>query len=203
MYDYIRGQVVRVTPEYIVVDQNGVGWQIMTPNPYSFKASDEQVLIYTHLHVREDIQQLLGFKNMEQRELFRKLILVSGIGPKGALAILASGVPAQVIGAIEREDEGFLTQFPGVGKKTARQMILDLKGKLHMLLEETDVTMQLLDGDGLFSSQQNHDLEEAMLALSALGYSERELSKIKPKLEEEHGDTETYMKKALQYLLKQ
>jgi len=203
MYDYIRGQVVRVTPEYIVVDQNGVGWQILTPNPYSFKVSDEQVLIYTHLHVREDIQQLLGFKNMEQRELFRKLILVSGIGPKGALAILASGVPAQVIGAIEREDEGFLTQFPGVGKKTARQMILDLKGKLHMLLEESDVSIQLLDGDGLFASQQNHDLEEAMLALAALGYSERELSKIKPKLEEEHGDTETYMKKALQYLLKQ
>lgn len=202
MYDYIKGQVVRITPEYIVVDQNGIGWQIMTPNPYSFRVSNESVLIYTHLHVREDIQQLLGFKDMEQRELFRKLILVSGIGPKGALAILASGVPAQVIGAIEREDEAFLTQFPGVGKKTARQMILDLKGKLHMLLDDTEHSHQL-DGEGLFASEHNHDLEEAMLALTALGYSERELNKIKPKLEDERTDTETYMKKALKLLLKQ
>lgn len=203
MYDYIRGQVVRITPEYIVVDQNGIGWQIMTPNPYSFRVSQEPTLIYTHLHVREDIQQLLGFKDMEQRELFRKLILVSGIGPKGALAILASGVPAQVIGAIEREDDAFLTQFPGVGKKTARQMILDLKGKLNMLLDDADLEIHQLDGDGLFASQHNHDLEEALLALAALGYSERELNKIKPKLEDEPNDTETYMKKALQLLLKQ
>lgn len=202
MYDYIKGQVVRISPEYIVVDQNGIGWQIMTPNPYSFRVSNESVLIYTHLHVREDIQQLLGFKDMEQRELFRKLILVSGIGPKGALAILASGVPAQVIGAIEREDEAFLTQFPGVGKKTARQMILDLKGKLHMLLDDTEHSNQL-DGEGLFASEHNHDLEEAMLALTALGYSERELNKIKPKLEDERADTETYMKRALKLLLKQ
>jgi Holliday junction DNA helicase RuvA len=203
MYDYIRGQVVRITPEYIVVDQNGIGWQIMTPNPYIFRVSQEPILIYTHLHVREDIQQLLGFKDMEQRELFRKLILVSGIGPKGALAILASGVPAQVIGAIEREDDAFLTQFPGVGKKTARQMILDLKGKLNMLLDDADLEIHQLDGDGLFASQHNHDLEEALLALAALGYSERELNKIKPKLEVEPNDTETYMKKALQLLLKQ
>ncbi|MFC4409913.1 Holliday junction branch migration protein RuvA [Chungangia koreensis] len=203
MYDYIRGQVVRITPEYIVVDQNGIGWQIMTPNPYSFRVSQEPELIYTHLHVREDIQQLLGFRNMEQRELFRKLILVSGIGPKGALAILASGVPAQVIGAIEREDDAFLTQFPGVGKKTARQMILDLKGKLNMLLDESDLEIHQLDGEGLFASQHNHELEEALLALTALGYSERELNKIKPKLEDEQNDTETYMKKALQLLLKQ
>lgn len=203
MYDYIRGQVVRVTPEYIVLDQKGIGWQLLTPNPYSFRVSDEQILIYTHLHVREDIQQLLGFKTMEQRELFRKLILVSGIGPKGALAILASGVPSQVIGAIEREDDAFLTQFPGVGKKTARQMILDLKGKLNMLLEDSEIDIQQLDGDGLFASQHNHELEEALLALAALGYSERELNKIKPKLEEEPADTETYMKKALQLLLKQ
>ena len=82
------------------------------------------------MHVREDAQQLFGFTSLEQRELFRKLIQVSGIGPKGALAILASGNPTQVIQAIEMEDEAFLVKFPGVGKKTARQMILDLKGKL-------------------------------------------------------------------------
>ena len=90
--------------------------------------------MYTHLHVREDAQQLFAFKTLDQRELFRKLIQVSGIGPKGALAILASGNPTQVISAIEQEDEKFLVKFPGVGKKTARQMILDLKGKLDSLM---------------------------------------------------------------------
>ena len=138
MYDYIKGQVTRVTPEHITLEQGGIGWLIMTPNPYAFHKTEDIQQVFTYLHVREDIQLLLGFKSLEQRELFKKLITVSGIGPKGALAILASGIPSQVIGAIEREDETFLVQFPGVGKKTARQMILDLKGKLYDLFNAMD-----------------------------------------------------------------
>ncbi len=128
MYDYIKGKVTRITPEYLVIEQQGIGWQIFAPNPYSFGSDELQVFL--HHHVREDAQLLFGFPTLEQRELFRKLISVSGIGPKGALAILASGQPQHVIEAIEREDESYLVKFPGVGKKTARQMILDLKGKL-------------------------------------------------------------------------
>ena len=201
MYDYIKGCVTRVTPEYITVDQNGLGWAIMTPNPYAFHITDEIQTVYTYLHVRQDIQLLLGFKTLEQRELFKKLITVSGIGPKGALAILASGVPSQVIGAIEREDETFLVQFPGVGKKTARQMILDLKGKLHDLFTEIDVGEE--EGHTLLTMAENDALDEAMLALEALGYSQRELNKVKKSLSEEEMDTEGYMKRALQLLLKQ
>lgn len=200
MYDYIKGIVTRVTPEYITLEQGGIGWQIMTPNPYAFHQNEEIQQIFTYMHVREDMQWLLGFKSLEQRELFKKLITVSGIGPKGALAILASGIPSQVIGAIEREDEAFLVKFPGVGKKTARQMILDLKGKLSDLFTEiempdTDVT--------LLSMAENDALEEAMLALQALGYSQRELSKVRPDLQKEELDTEGYMKLALGLLLKQ
>ena len=121
MYDYIKGQVTRVTPEYLVIEQQGIGWRIFAPNPYSFGTDELQVFL--HHHVREDAQLLFGFPTLEQRELFRKLISVSGIGPKGALAILASGHPQHVIEAIEREDESYLVKFPGVGKKTARQMI--------------------------------------------------------------------------------
>ena len=139
MYDYIKGIITRVTPEYITLEQGGIGWQIMTPNPYAFHQTEEIQQVFTYLHVREDMQWLLGFKSLEQRELFKKLITVSGIGPKGALAILACGIPSQVIGAIEREDEAFLVQFPGVGKKTARQMILDLKGKLGDLFTEIEM----------------------------------------------------------------
>ena len=200
MYDYIKGHVTRVTPEYVVLEQAGIGWQVMTPNPFAFHVTDEVQQVFTYLHVREDTQLLIGFKTLEQRELFRKLITVSGIGPKGALAILANGLPSQVVSAIEREDEGFLVQFPGVGKKTVRQMILDLKGKLHDLFTEIDLPDS---EDTLLTLAESDELDEAMLALTALGYSERELKKVKPKLEKEELDTEGYMRLALKLLLKQ
>lgn len=202
MYDYIKGQVTRVTPEYVVLEVAGIGYQLLTPNPFAFRKSEEIIQVYTHLHVREDIQQLMGFSTLAQRELFRKLILVSGIGPKGALAILASGEPTHVIQAIEREDETFLVKFPGVGKKTARQMILDLKGKLHDLMDLEQIEF-IDDEPTLFvDSSSDHELEEAMLALTALGYSERELSKVRPKLKDDKGlqTTDEFMKKALQLL---
>ncbi|HEX5564049.1 MAG TPA: Holliday junction branch migration protein RuvA [Sporosarcina sp.] len=200
MYDYIKGFITRVTPEYITLEQGGIGWQIMTPNPYAFHQTEEIQQVFTYLHVREDVQWLLGFKSLEQRELFKKLITVSGIGPKGALAILASGIPSQVIGAIEREDEAFLVQFPGVGKKTARQMILDLKGKLGDLFTEIEMPD---DEVNLLTMAENGALEEAILALQALGYSQRELAKVKTEMQKEELDTEGYMKLALRLLLKQ
>lgn len=205
MYDYIMGKVTRVTPEYIVIEQQGIGWQLYTPNPFAFQVNQEHIKVYTHLHVREDAQLLFAFKTLEQRELFRKLIQVSGIGPKGALAILASGNPSQVISAIEQEDEKFLVKFPGVGKKTARQMILDLKGKLDSLLGDIELP-SAEDELPLFGVNPNkHELEEALLALAALGYSERELTKIQSQLDEDDrlSTTEEYMKQALKLLLKQ
>lgn len=204
MYDYLKGTVARITPEYIVLEQNGIGWQLYTPNPFAFRVSANEQQIYVHMAVREDAHLLFGFTSLDQRELFRKLIQVSGIGPKGAMAILASGNPTQVISAIELEDEAFLVKFPGVGKKTARQMILDLKGKLGGLLDQIELP-SAQDELPLFGvNQSKHELEEAMLALAALGYSERELIKIKPKLDEDAAlqTTEAYMKQALNLLLK-
>ena len=200
LYDYIKGIVTRVTPEYITIETGNIGFQVLTPNPYAFHATEDIQQVFLHHHVREDTQLLMGFRSLDQRELFRKLITVSGIGPKGALAILASGIPAQVIGAIESEDEAFLVQFPGVGKKTARQMILDLKGKLADLFTEVDYPEE---GNSLFTLTENGALEEAMLALEALGYSVREIAKVKKALETEDLTTEDYMKRALQLLLKQ
>lgn len=204
MYDYIIGQLKRITPEFIVLEQQGIGWQIFTPNPFAFRIKEEMQQVFIHMHVREDAQMLYGFRSLDERELFRKLIQVSGIGPKGALAILASGNPGQVISAIEMEDEAFLVKFPGVGKKTARQMILDLKGKLGSLLENVELPSaeNELPLFGVNPNQQ--EMEEAMLALIALGYSEKELTKIRPSLEDNDqlDTTEAYMKQALQLLLK-
>ena len=201
MYDYLKGPVTRITPEYIVLEVNGVGWQLYTPNPFAFRINNLEQQIYVHMHVREDAQLLFGFTSLDQRELFRKLILVSGIGPKGALAILASGQVQAVVQAIEHEDEKFLLKFPGVGKKTARQMILDLKGKLENIVPDY---FPNLFNDALETTAfgNNDQLEEAMEALKALGYSEREITKARKVLEQESKTTEEYIKAALQLLLK-
>ena len=119
----------------------------------------------------------MDLSTREEKLLFTKLLNVTGIGPKGALAILASGEPAQVVQAIENEDEAFLIKFPGVGKKTARQMILDLKGKLPDILP--DYFPNLFNPDEQEEGvPKQEEFEEAILALLALGYSEREVKKI-------------------------
>ena len=204
MYDYLKGQVTRITPEYIALEVQGIGYQLYTPNPFAFRINNQCQQIYVHMNVREDAQTLFGFTSLEQRELFRKLILVSGIGPKGALAILASGSPTHVIQAIEMEDEAFLVKFPGVGKKTARQMILDLKGKLGSLMDTVELPSSEEELPLFGVNPNKHELEEAMLALTALGYSEKELLKVKPQLEEDASltTTDAYMKQALKWLLK-
>jgi Holliday junction DNA helicase RuvA len=203
LFDYIKGTVEFVSPEYIVVDNGGIGYQIMTPNPFVFSAGNGKVeTIFTHLYVREDVQALYGFRTREEKALFNKLLNVTGIGPKGALAILASGQVEQVVQAIENEDEKFLLKFPGVGKKTARQMILDLKGKLENIVPDyfPNLFNDKLETAGYSSASSQ--LEEAMEALKALGYSDKEVQKAAKALQKEILTTEEYIKKALQLMLK-
>jgi holliday junction DNA helicase RuvA len=202
--DYINGVLVDIETQYIVMDHQGLGYQVYCPNPYRFQRQlEEKIKIFTYQHVREDLIRLFGFETKAERALFEKLLNVSGIGPKGALAILASGQPEHVVRAIEEEDEALLVKFPGVGKKTARQIILDLKGKLDEFAPSL-----FTDSDGLISgskqavNQVNEELEEALEALRALGYVEKELKKVRPKLEEEAMETDAYIKKALKLMLK-
>ncbi|WP_088013641.1 Holliday junction branch migration protein RuvA [Gottfriedia acidiceleris] len=201
MYEYIIGKIEWVGPEYIVIDHNGMGYQLFTPNPYVFRPSNEILKVYTHLYVREDVMMLYGFKTLDERTLFQKLLSVSGIGPKGALAIVATGEPNQIVHAIEEEDEVFLTKFPGVGKKTARQMILDLKGKLEKVFGAVQVDL-FTDMDAIEEKESAaSSLDDAIEALKALGYAEKEVKKIVPLLKNETLSTDEYIKKALQLLL--
>ncbi|MBT2688061.1 Holliday junction branch migration protein RuvA [Bacillus sp. ISL-47] len=203
MIEFVKGKVEYIGPEFVVVENNGIGYQVLTPNPFSYTQEfGQEVRIYTYHYVREDVVALYGFHSREEKTLFTKLLNVTGIGPKGALAILASGEPEQVVQAIENEDEAFLVKFPGVGKKTARQMILDLKGKLPDIVP--DFFPNLFSADKIQPEQSGAaaDLEEALLALKALGYSEKELKKITPDLKKEKLTTDLYIKKALQKLLK-
>ncbi|MED1204767.1 Holliday junction branch migration protein RuvA [Heyndrickxia acidicola] len=200
MYEYIKGTIEYVCPEYIVVENNGIGYQVMAPNPFVFRQGKD-FKVYTYQHVREDIMALYGFQSIEEKTLFKKLLNVSGIGPKGALAILAFGEPSQVIQAIENENEVFLTKFPGVGKKTARQMILDLKGKLQDVVP--DYFPNLFNEEQFTKSDAaSLAFEEAMLALKALGYSDKELKKISAGLQKEQLSTDEYIKAALKKLMR-
>ncbi|TFD92398.1 MULTISPECIES: Holliday junction branch migration protein RuvA [Jeotgalibacillus] len=201
MYEYIKGEIAYIATEYVVSDHHGLGYKIYMPNPFIMASKKGQtVQIFTYQHVREDQLTLFGFPTMEEKLLFTKLLSVSGIGPKGALAVLASGAPEQVIEAIENENETLLVKFPGVGKKTARQMILDLKGKLQDVVP--DYFPNLFTEPAEEKNEAETALEEAMLALEALGYSERETKKIKPVLLKEVMTTDQYIKKGLQLMLK-
>jgi Holliday junction DNA helicase RuvA len=203
LFDFVKGTVEFVCPEYIVIENNGLGFQISAPNPFIYSSKMKQnVTVYTYQYVREDIISLYGFESREEKSLFTKLLSVSGIGPKGALAILASGEVLQVANAIEEEDESYLVKFPGVGKKTARQMILDLKGKLQNLVP--DLSPNLFNANEILLSPQSGPsaFEEAVLALKALGYTEKEIKRISPELRKEQLTTDQYIKKALQRLLK-
>ncbi|EDN7366152.1 Holliday junction branch migration protein RuvA [Listeria monocytogenes] len=201
MYDYIKGTVTTITPEYIVVEAGQIGYQIITGNPFSFQrleGTEAQVFLYQH--VREDNISLFGFQTTEERYLFKKLLSVSGIGPKSALAIIASGDVVPLISAIESEDDVYLTKFPSVGKKTARQIILDLKGKLADVVAN-EIVYVAPENDMV--AGLSPQLEEAVLALEALGYSTRELKKVIPKLSKEEDLTsDAYIKLALQLMTK-
>ncbi|ASE33962.1 Holliday junction branch migration protein RuvA [Mammaliicoccus sciuri] len=182
MYAYIKGIVSQLYPSHIVVEANGIGYEIQTPNSYRFQSQlDKETQVYTQLIVREDAQLLYGFVNLEEKDMFLSLIKVTGIGPKSALAILATSTPNEVAIAIENENESYLTKFPGIGKKTARQIILDLKGKL-VITEESELFPESKDAG-------QDVLEEALLALEALGYSRREITKVKKNLEKESFDS--------------
>ena len=195
MYAYIKGKISQLYPTHIVVENNGIGYEIQTPNSYRFQSQlEEEAQVFTQLIVREDTHLLYGFIDLEEKDMFLNLIKVTGIGPKSALAILAASTPNEVKIAIENENEAYLTKFPGIGKKTARQIILDLKGKLT-ITEESELFAQA-------DESKNDVLEEAVLALEALGYSKREITKVKKSLEKETFDTvDACVKRALALLI--
>ncbi|WP_163537873.1 Holliday junction branch migration protein RuvA [Gracilibacillus sp. YIM 98692] len=199
MIAYIKGIVADITDQSVILEANGVGYEIICPNPYRFQSHiGQEDKVFTYHYVREDTQMLYGFQNTDEKDLFANILNVSGIGPKGALAVLATTTVQDFVVAIEQENEKFLTSFPGVGKKTARQMILDLKGKLSA--SQDLLTSQENQGD---AEEESTALLEAIEALKALGYSNKEVNQIKPQLSAEHLDeTDVYIRKGLALLMK-
>ena len=175
MYEYLNGELAHILPTAIVVDVHGVGYQVVFANPYRLQDSlKKQIKVLVQQVVREDSITLYGFISSEERELFQRLISVSGIGPKSAMSILANDDTEGFVNAVESGNVTYLTKFPGVGKKTAQQIILDLKGKFEAVPEETTKAVV---------STNQATLEEAKEALLGLGYSATEITKIWKSLE--------------------
>lgn len=196
MYDYIKGQLTKITAKYIVVETNGLGYIINVANPYSFTDSVNQlVTIYLHQVIREDVHLLFGFHTEDEKDVFLKLISVSGIGPTTALAIVAVDDNQGLVNAIDTSDIKYLTKFPKIGKKTAQQMVLDLAGKFVEVPQETSKAQPP-------TSSNNDELDEAIEALLALGYKATELKKIRAFFEGTSETAEQYIKSALKLLMK-
>lgn len=185
MYSYLKGITTEINPNNITVDINGVGYAVLTPNPYEFKL-DQEVKVYIYHHVREDIDALYGFKTKDGKQLFMKLLSVKGIGPKSAMAILATGDVSDVINAIEMGNVKFLSKFPGIGPKASQQIILDLKGKL--VLEE-------------IAFAKSTSITEVEEALKSLGYKAKEIKKALKELDGSK-TTEQLLRDALSTMLK-
>lgn len=183
MYGYIKGIVTEVESSYIILENNNIGYLIYVANPYSFQIGNEYK-IYLYTQIKEDEHLLYGFKEKEEKDLFLKLISVKGLGCKMALPMFATGSLNGIIDAIDRENILYLKKFPKIGDKVARQIILDLKGKLT--LSSNDVI------------NSNNELVEV---LTSLGYKNPDIKKVLPNIKQDLS-IEEQVKEALKLLLK-
>ncbi|MBR4470601.1 MAG: Holliday junction branch migration protein RuvA [Erysipelotrichaceae bacterium] len=183
MIGFVRGKVHAFGPDYVLIDAGNVGYRINFYHPEELR-KDKEMIIYTYQNVREDEISLYGFLSLEEYDLFTKLISVKGLGPKIASNILSRASVDAIITAIEIGDVDFIRNMPGIGKKTASQILLDLKGKL---VESDD------------SSEELKDVAEA---LKGLGYKQTEIRPVMKKLVNEKGSTDELIRKALAMLMK-
>ncbi|HBE9334857.1 Holliday junction branch migration protein RuvA [Clostridioides difficile] len=195
MYSYIKGTVEEIYIDSIVVENNGIGYKInVSSNTIMNLQVGEATKIYTKLIVREDDMSLCGFVSREELKMFELLTSVSKIGPKVALSILSFASPAQLGAYILSEDIGKLSKAPGVGKKTAERIVLELKDKVDKNNIEFEPT--LLSQKPTLISQ-----DESVYALVALGYTLSESKEAVQKCKKDGMNTEAIIKKALTYIM--
>lgn len=199
MISYIKGELVEVTENSIVLDHNGMGFSIMMPGSILDKLPPvgSELKVHTYLYVKEDILDLYGFLTRDDLKIFKLLITVNGIGPKGALAILSALSPDDLRFAVLAGDAKTISKAPGIGSKTAQKLIIELKDKLKI--------EDVLDGAGEgYVSQDNMadtSAAEAVMALTSLGYSAADATRAVRMVENAQSmDSEAVLKAALKKL---
>ena len=200
MYSYIRGALAEVEMDHIVIDVYGIGYNIYIPTNCMeyLPGIGEECKIHTYLYVREDAMMLYGFLTKDDLDLFKQLISVSGIGPKGAIGILSALSADDLRFAILAGDSKAIAKAPGVGAKTAQRVILELKDKMSL---EDAFEKKAEHEKVMIASSNNQVKNDAVLALTALGYSSSESLKAVSKVEiSEEMDVEAVLKLALKYM---
>lgn len=199
MIGRIVGTLVEKSPPELLVDVQGIGYEVSASMTtiYDLPQIGENVVLFTHLIVKEDSHTLFGFSDKSERALFRILIKVNGIGPKMALAILSSMSAEELIANVQDSDVTALTRIPGVGKKTAERLIIELRDKLGQAAK-TD----LFTAPAVLRQVQADPRQEAEAALIALGYKPQEAAKAIAAVPVDGADSETVIKAALQGMLR-
>jgi holliday junction DNA helicase RuvA len=191
MIAQIQGKLIEKNPTSLVIDCGGVGYDVkISLNTFSAIGSNESVKVFTQFIVREDAQILYGFFSKEEREMFTKLISVSGIGPNTAMIMLSTLIPAEIANAISTEDVRTIQSIKGIGAKTAQRVIIDLKDKM----------LKLEFSDGIQVPEGNTKRFEALTALVSLGFDKKAVDKVLDSLAKNEGTVEELIKGALKLL---
>ncbi len=188
MIAFIKGTITAYGADWIVIEQNGIGWKVFYPHTEAIHLN-ESVQIFTYMHITENDVSLFGFESQEEQDLFTRLISVKGLGPKTAINMLAHTTSNRLIASIEQGDVNLLKSMPGIGAKTASQIILDLKGKLVHTDKEKE--------------NYSSEINDACEALKNLGYKQGEITQAAKIMSESSNlSTEEYLKIGLQFLMK-
>ena len=198
MIGQLRGIILEKQPPQLLLDVNGVGYEIDAPMSTFYRLPEigQVVKLLTHFVVREDAHLLYGFFTQEERQLFRTLLKVNGVGPRLSLTILSSIEPDEFVRCVVNNDTANLVRVPGVGKKTAERLIIEMRDKLSTWQQQVPVALNLL-GEKSEHSARNQIVQDAVSALIALGYKPQEASRAVAKVDEGVLSSEDIIRRAL------
>ncbi|HJP12437.1 MAG TPA: Holliday junction branch migration protein RuvA [Gammaproteobacteria bacterium] len=194
MIGQLKGKLISKNPPEILLDVGGIGYELLCPMStfYQFKSDQKDFLLYTHLSIKDDSHTLFGFITKDEKNLFRELIRVNGVGPKVALAILSHLSISSLVDCIINENAELLAKTPGIGKKTALKVIVELQDRLDKV-ELTNVSSPALSSKVM----QNPNTKQALSALQSLGFKVKEANKMLSTIEDQTLSTEDLIRLAL------
>ena len=194
MIGQLTGKILEKNPPEILLEVNGIGYEILCPMSTFYEmGADTNLVLHTHLHIKEDAHTLYGFISKDEKILFRELIRVNGIGPKVALAILSHLNVASLMNAVAHEDDVLLAKTPGIGKKTAQKLIVELKDRLEKLSLSSTANQQITA-----SANINPNTKQALAALQSLGFKVKEAEIMLAAISDDSLSTEELIRLALQ-----
>lgn len=203
MIGQLRGIILEKQPPQLVLDVNGVGYEIDAPMGTFYKLPEvgQEVTLLTHLVVREDAHLLYGFYTREERVLFRTLLKVNGVGPRLGLTILSSIDPDEFVRCIVNNDAASLTRVPGVGKKTAERLIIEMRDKLSSWNTVSNKEPHLMVSISAENSGRNQSIQDAVSALISLGYKPQEASRAVSKVDDGTLSSEEMIRRSLREMI--